>query len=125
MNDSCLKPPTKPENFVKKGWGHEVWFVNNEKYCGKLLFFEKGKKCSFHSHRLKEETFALHSGKMILRVSWQPDLNEATMFELNEGEVFHVPIGLYHQMEAIEDSELFEFSTQHFDEDSYRVIKGD
>jgi hypothetical protein len=28
-------------------------------------------------------------------------------------------------MEALEDSELFEFSTQHFDSDSHRLIKGD
>jgi len=28
-------------------------------------------------------------------------------------------------MEALEDSELFEFSTQHFDTDSYRLVKGD
>jgi len=28
-------------------------------------------------------------------------------------------------MIALEDSELFEFSTQHFDEDSHRIIKGD
>jgi len=36
-----------------------------------------------------------------------------------------VPIGLVHQMEALEDSELYEFSTQHFDSDSHRLIKGD
>ena len=29
------------------------------------------------------------------------------------------------QMEALEDTELFEFSTQHFDEDSHRIEKGD
>jgi hypothetical protein len=28
-------------------------------------------------------------------------------------------------MIALEDSELFEFSTQHFEDDSYRIIKGD
>jgi hypothetical protein len=28
-------------------------------------------------------------------------------------------------MEALEDSELFEFSTEHFETDSYRLIKGD
>ena len=33
--------------------------------------------------------------------------------------------GLRHQMLALEDTDMFEFSTQHFDEDSYRVIKGD
>jgi len=28
-------------------------------------------------------------------------------------------------MVALEDTELFEFSTEHFDEDSYRIEKGD
>jgi len=28
-------------------------------------------------------------------------------------------------MIALEDTELFEFSTQHFDEDSHRIKKGD
>jgi hypothetical protein len=28
-------------------------------------------------------------------------------------------------MYALEDTELFEFSTEHFDEDSHRVIPGD
>ena len=44
---------------------------------------------------------------------------------LNPGENFHVYRGLRHRMIAIEDSELFEFSTEHFDSDSYRVEKGD
>jgi len=28
-------------------------------------------------------------------------------------------------MEALEDAELFEFSTQHFDSDSHRLVRGD
>jgi hypothetical protein len=36
-----------------------------------------------------------------------------------------VPIGLVHQLEALEDSELFEFSTQHFESDSHRLVRGD
>ena len=43
--------------FVPKGWGHEKWIVNNEKYCGKLLFFEKGKRCSWHYHKEKKKHF--------------------------------------------------------------------
>jgi len=35
-----------------------------------------------------------------------------------------VPVGLIHQMVALEDCELFEFSTQHFDSDSHRLVKG-
>ena len=30
--------------FVPKGWGFEKWIVNKEEYCGKLLYFVKGKK---------------------------------------------------------------------------------
>ena len=44
---------------------------------------------------------------------------------VNKGDNFHVYRGLKHQMIALEDTELFEFSTQHFDEDSYRILKGD
>jgi len=44
---------------------------------------------------------------------------------LNAGDNFHVYRGLRHQMIALEDSELFEFSTQHFDSDSHRIQKGD
>ena len=37
----------------------------------------------------------------------------------------HCTRGTRHQMLALEDAELFEFSTQHFDSDSNRVIPGD
>ena len=53
------------------------------------------------------------------------DIEKATEIVLNRGDKFHVYRGLRHQMFALEDSDLFEFSTQHFDDDSYRVIKGD
>ena len=51
------------------------------------------------------------------------DASSTTILE--PGDNFHVPRGLRHQMLAIEDTELFEFSTQHFDDDSNRVIAGD
>jgi quercetin dioxygenase-like cupin family protein len=44
---------------------------------------------------------------------------------IQPGDKFHIYRGLRHQMVAQADSELFEFSTQHFDEDSNRVIAGD
>ena len=46
-----------PINFVPKGWGFEKWIVNCEKYCGKLLYFAKDKKCSWHYHKIKDEVF--------------------------------------------------------------------
>ena len=110
---------------VHKGWGFEKWIVNNEEYCGKLLYFVKGKKCSYHYHKIKDETFYVQSGKILLRYGDDDDYDNAKEIILNPGDKFHIYRGLRHQMEAIEDTEMFEFSTQHFDSDSHRVIRGD
>jgi len=112
-------------NFVPKGWGWERWIVNKEEYCGKLLFFNGGKRCSWHYHKIKDEVFYLQSGKMMIYYSEDDDIEQAKQKILKPGDNFHIYVGLRHQMVALEDSELFEFSTQHFDEDSYRIIKGD
>lgn len=114
-----------PMKFVKKGWGYERWIVNKEEYCGKLLFFNKGKRCSWHYHKIKDEVFYLQSGKMIVKFSEEEDIQQAEEILLEPGQNFYIYPGLKHQMIALEDSELYEFSTQHFDEDSYRVIRGD
>ena len=108
-----------------KGWGFEKWIVNCPQYCGKILHFNEGKKCSWHYHKIKDEVFYLQSGKLILRYSDGDDLFSATTVILSPGDKFHIYTGLRHQMEAIEDSDLIEFSTQHFEEDSYRIQRGD
>jgi len=114
-----------PIKHVNKGWGFEKWIVNCEKYCGKLLFFVKEKRCSWHFHKIKDEVFYLQSGKLLVKYSDEDNLDNAKEKVLEPGQNFHVYTGLRHQMIALEDSELFEFSTQHFDDDSYRIIKGD
>ena len=111
--------------FVPKGWGFEKWIVNNSEYCGKLLYFVKGKRCSWHYHKLKDEVFYVQSGKLKVFYSDDDDLKSAKSIILEKGDNFHVYRGLKHQMLALQDTELYEFSTQHFDEDSYRIIKGD
>jgi quercetin dioxygenase-like cupin family protein len=112
-------------HFVPKGWGFEKWIVNNEKYCGKLLYFVKGKRCSWHYHKIKDEVFYIQSGKILVKYSDKDDIMNANERILNPGDNFHVYVGLRHQMIALQDTELFEFSTQHFDSDSYRIQKGD
>ena len=120
-----LKELQEPIKFVEKGWGYEKWIVNKPEYCGKLLFFESGKRCSWHYHKVKDEVFYLQSGKMMIYYSEDDDITTANQLVLKPGDNFHIYVGLRHQMVALEDSELFEFSTQHFDEDSYRILKGD
>lgn len=129
---------------VPKGWGFEKIIVNNNKYCGKLLYIIKDKSTSLHYHKLKDETFYIQSGKVRVYYTderpeqWMPEGDEEiTLSEqmqiythlkeivLNAGDAFHVPIRRVHQIVAIEETQMFEFSTQHFDEDSIRIIKGD
>lgn len=112
--------PTK----VSKGWGHEIIFSNNEKYCGKILHFHKDGKFSMHFHIKKQETWYIQSGKFIFK--WI-DTTNATIKEdeLLPGDCITNHIGEPHQIICMEEGDIFEVSTTHFDSDSYRVMKGD
>lgn len=109
---------------VEKGWGHELWIHNSDKYCGKLLVFKAGKKFSMHFHKLKQESWFVSKGSF--QYNWV-DWGTGTLHTdyLKEGD--HLTIMPYHahQLEALEDGVIFEVSTEHFDEDSYRLWKGD
>ncbi len=126
MNKRKIPESYKPEHHLK-GWGHEDWIDNNKEYCGKLLFFKKDKRCSFDYHKKKHETFHLFSGKVKIQTGWGDDLNglEIKSCILNPGDCLKIPRGLRHQIIALKDSNLFEFSTTHSEEDSKRIIKGD
>jgi mannose-6-phosphate isomerase-like protein (cupin superfamily) len=109
---------------VEKGWGKEIIFVNNPEYCGKVLSFNKGKKFSMHYHVNKKETWYISKGKFIL--NWIESAKGITHSEyLNVGDVITNDRGEAHQVEALEDSDIFEVSTYHEDNDSYRIYKGD
>jgi len=90
------------KKYVPKGWGYEVWIHNDEKYCGKLLYFEKGKKCSWHYHKIKTETFYLQSGKMLVHFGDVDDRSLSSELLLTPGDTFEIPIGRRHQMTALE-----------------------
>lgn len=127
-------------HFEPKGWGWERWIVNKPEYCGKLLYMAKDRRCSLHYHKLKDETFYLQSGEIIVYYTddleklgelmkktppgrnWRDFVDTA---RLRPGDNFYIPPERAHQMVARRDSELFEFSTQHFENDSYRILRGD
>ena len=86
---------------------------------------EKLYGCTHFLLKQFSEVFYLHSGLLMIYYSDDDDISNASQALLRPGDSFHVPIGLRHQVVALEDSELFEFSTQHFDSDSKRIIRGD
>ncbi len=108
----------------KKGWGTEVWIINNEKYCGKLLKFKKGSTFSDHFHLKKDEAWYVLSGKLELRYY---DLSSADKIKkvITPGTVVHIPPAAPHQLRALEESVVLEVSTPHEESDSYRIGKGD
>ena len=55
------------------------------------------------------------------------DTNNADIHEktLNVGDKVVITPGLPHQLEALEKGDIFKVSTKHYDNDSYRVMKGD
>lgn len=114
------------EGFVKKGWGYEIIWATNDKYCGKIMVFDRvGAKFSMHFHREKDESWFVNTGKFLLRYI---DTQTATLHEkiLNEGETWHNPPLMPHQLEAmVANSMIFEVSTADSVEDNYRIIPGD
>ena len=111
---------------VPKAWGEEVWIHNDEEYCGKILrFFKAGNKFSLHYHILKKESWYVANGGF--QYIWiDTEKGEEKQTTITKGQCITINRGEPHQLIAIEDnSEIFEVSTEHFDEDSYRIRKGD
>ena len=108
-----------------KGWGRELWIANNPGYCGKILELLNGKRCSIHYHKLKDETFFLLSGS--IRLDLYPDGYPGVPKEIvmSPGDTVRIPQNTPHQFLGLADkSEILEISTQHFESDSYRHVKG-
>jgi len=109
--------------FVQRAWGHELWIENDDEYCGKLLFVKKGCAGSMHYHFVKKETMYLQSGHVYLDLI-DKDTGHKYRQELLPGDKILLEPGQAHRIIGAEDSELFEFSTKHYEEDSYRVSPG-
>ena len=115
---------TRLKGYVKKGWGSEMIWATNEKYCGKMMHFNTGARFSMHFHREKEETWYVQSGKFV--VKWiNTDTAEQREQELNTGAVWHNPPCMPHQLICVEEGTVVEVSTPDSVEDNYRVFPGD
>ncbi len=109
---------------VEKKWGYELWIHNDMDYCGKLLVFNNsGDKFSMHYHMIKDETWYVQEGAF--QFDWIDTENGERLYtQIEKGDVIEIKKGLPHQLTALTDgATIFEVSTQHFDEDSYRIYR--
>ena len=116
----------QPLGKLEKGWGFEVVWANNEKYCAKLLVFTRaGAKTSLVFHKDRKKSWFVNAGKF-----------KITFLELSTGETKHAILEegktadfgelSPHQVECITDTGvIFEVGTSDYIEDRFRLAPGD
>ena len=111
---------------VDKGWGFEIVFANNDKYCGKLLVFERaGAKTSLVFHKEKAKSWFINAGKFKVRLI-DVYTGEVKEVILDEGKTVDFGPLSPHQIEAmVDNSIIFEVGSPDFVEDRFRLAPGD
>jgi len=99
---------------VPKPWGHELIGVHTDKYFGKILVIEAGKRLSMQYHRKKDESIYVLSGR--LRLHLEDDAGTIEVSDLGPGEFARVPVGRRHRYEGVERVEVMEVSTPELDD---------
>ena len=111
---------------LDKGWGYEIIWANNDKYCGKMLVFERaGAKTSMVFHKDKKKSWFINAGRF--KVSYV-DITSGQVLEaiLEEGKTADFAELSPHQVEAlVPNSIIFEVGTTDYTEDRFRLAPGD
>jgi mannose-6-phosphate isomerase len=99
---------------VDKPWGHELIWAHTDRYVGKILVIEAGRRLSLQKHLVKDESIYVSAGR--LRLILEDDEGTVCVENLGPGEFRRVPTGRIHRYEAIERCELIEVSTPELDD---------
>jgi len=94
---------------VEKPWGHEVIWAQTDRYVGKVIVIEAGRRLSFQYHERKDESVYVMSGR--LRLHLEDDDGVVQALDLGPGDHRHIATGRRHRFEALERCELIEVST--------------
>mgnify|MGYP001478349129 CR=1 FL=1 len=91
---------------VEKPWGHEIRWAITDKYLGKILHINRGRRLSKQYHEVKDETIYVLTGVLILEI-------DDTQVFLKEGESHRIRAGQVHRFCAPIDCSvrLIEVST--------------
>jgi mannose-6-phosphate isomerase-like protein (cupin superfamily) len=99
---------------VEKPWGHELIWAHTDRYVGKTLVIETGKRLSLQRHAIKDETILVMSGRLRLTIEGADGV--VRQEELGPGDHRRVATGRIHRYQAIERCELVEVSTPELDD---------
>ena len=107
---------------VDKYWGNMKTLFEGEDYTIKRIYMNAGTQSSLEYHVKKKESYYIESG--ILKVGIRIGRAENKSLILEEGDVFHIPVGLMHMRIALTDCVIIECSTKDDDGDSHIVEDG-
>jgi mannose-6-phosphate isomerase-like protein (cupin superfamily) len=99
---------------VPKPWGEERHWALTDRYAGKLLVIEAGRRLSLQYHEHKEESILLLEGT--LRLHLADEHGTLTVRELRPGDAAHIPVGRLHRFEAVDRVVLVEVSSPELDD---------
>lgn len=105
-------------NIVNKLWGTEEWLVNDSEvgYCFKRMTLKPGCQCSLHYHNIKDETFYIVEGELLLSV-------DGINHRLQVGDYYRIKPGSLHRFKSANNSPVvfLESSSYHDDNDVVRL----
>jgi mannose-6-phosphate isomerase len=103
-----------PARHVLKPWGYEHIWAETDRYAGKLIAIDAGRRLSLQTHERKLESLYVLIGR--LRLHLEDDHGVMREIDLGPGDSAHVPVGRRHRFEALERVELIEVSTPELDD---------
>ena len=109
-----MTPEDEAATRVEKPWGHELIWAHTDRYVGKILVIETGRRLSLQRHEIKDESILVMSGR--LRLTLEDEGGVVREEELVPGDHRRVRTGRIHRYEAIERCELIEVSTPELDD---------
>ena len=81
-----------------KPWGHELIWALTDRYCGKVIAIEAGRRLSLQRHERKDESVLILSGRLQLHL--EDDDGVVQVLDLGPGESRHIPPHRIHRFEA-------------------------
>ena len=100
---------------IEKPWGFELIWARTERYVGKVLVIEAGKRLSLQYHRQKDESIYVVRGT--LRLHLEDAEGTMRVESLGPGAHRRIPTGRRHRFEAGDERvELMEVSTPELDD---------
>jgi mannose-6-phosphate isomerase-like protein (cupin superfamily) len=99
---------------VDKPWGQELIWAVTDRYAGKIITIEAGKRLSFQYHERKDEWIHVLSGR--LRLTLENAAGEMEDRDLGPGEGAHVQTGRRHRYTGLDTVSLVEVSTPELDD---------